>query len=192
MGSKTLKAHYDYYLIIFNITIPGKGLLLNSQYLQQLQYLYEKMLQLHPNGLSLVHQATHQAAMVLQQQILELNKDLKFPKAEPKHHDRQQTRAWYPRFKRGVDISFDGNAMINSLFSGIYSIFYLHSISEVRKGLRNQAKRLNKLSQFTVDYARKTNSLLHQLADQVNNLENQFQAVTTDLKFIILDLYVLI
>ena len=114
--------------------------------------------------------------MVLMQQILELQKDLKFPRPDPKDHDRQRTRSWFPRSKRGVDIAIDGNAMINSFFSGIDSIFHLHSNNEVRKGLRNQTKRLDKLSQFTVTYARKTTSLLQHLASQVNDLETQFQA----------------
>ena len=72
MGSKTLQAYYDYYLTMFKVSIPSQDLKLDNGYLQHLQNLYEETLKLYPNDLSPVHQATHQAAMVLQQQILEL------------------------------------------------------------------------------------------------------------------------
>ena len=88
------------------------------------------------------------------------------------------------RAKRGLDVKIDRNAMIQSLFNGVFSIFQFHSISELRKGFRNQAQKLDKLTLFTFSYARKTNTLLNQLANQVNNLESQFQEVTTDLALI--------
>ena len=60
----------------------------------------------------------------------------------------------------------------------------MHSISGVRKGLCNQTKQIDTLTQFTIKYARKTNSLLHQMANQLNHREQEFQAVTTDLALI--------
>ena len=180
MGHKTLKAHYEYFLTLFNASVPVQNLTPIEDHLQQLLILYQENIDKYPNLLSPAHTATHHAAMVLEQQILELSKDLKFPQPDTQHHDRQHSRAWYSsRTKRELNVNVDANAMIQSFFGGIFSIFHIHSISEVRKGLRNQAKKLDKLSQFTVSYARKTTSLLGQLARQVNNLEEQFQAVTT-------------
>ena len=185
MGHKTLKAHYEYFLTLFNASVPVQNLTPIEDHLQQLLILYQENIDKYPNLLSPAHTATHHAAMVLEQQILELSKDLKFPQPDTQHHDRQHSRAWYSsRTKRELNVNVDANAMIQSFFGGIFSIFHIHSISEVRKGLRNQAKKLDKLSQFTVSYARKTTSLLGQLARQVNNLEEQFQAVTTDLALI--------
>ena len=84
---------------------------------------------------------------MLQQQISELTKDQKFPQPNPKYSDHQQTSEWYTsRFKRELNVNIDANAMVQSFFNGIYSIFHIHSISEICKGLKNQAKRLDKLT----------------------------------------------
>lgn len=187
MGQKTLKAHYEYFLTLFNQTVPKQGSSSKEDHLQTLLSLYLHQIELHPNCdiLSPAHSATHHAAMILEQQILELSRDIKFPHPDPLHQDRQATRAWdLSRVKRELNVNLDANAVVQSFFNGIFSIFHMHSISEVRKGLRNQAKRLDKLTQFTVSYARKTTSLLGHLSVQVNNLESQFQAVTTDLALI--------
>ena len=180
MGYKTLKAHYQYYLTLFNSSVPEQGPKSDQDHLQQLHELYSTQIQLYPSVLSPAHYAAHHAAMILQQQFQELSQDLQFPLLEDKHHDRQQTRKWYSRAKRGLDINIDRNKMIQSFFNGVLFIFQLHSISELCKGLRNQAKKLDSLTQFTFNYARKTTILLLQLANQVNDLESQFQGVTMD------------
>ena len=185
MGQKTLEAHYSYFLTLFNQTVPTRGPSSMEDHLQKLLHLYLHQIDLHPTILSPAHSATHHAAMTLERKILELSKDMKFPHPDPMHQHRQDTRPWdLSRVKRELNVNLDANAVVQTFINGIFSIFHMHSISEVRKGLRNQAKRLDKLSQFTVAYARKTTALLSQLAAQVDNLESQFQAVTTDLALI--------
>lgn len=100
MGYKTLKAHYEYYLTLFNSSLPQQAFTSDYDHLQQLQELYSNRIQLYPNVLSPVHYAAHHAAMVLQQQVQELSKDLQFPQPEPNYHDRQQTRKWYSKTKQ--------------------------------------------------------------------------------------------
>ena len=186
MGHKTLFAHYQYFLTLFNQSVPQQAnSTTDEEYLQTLLALYQHNWELYPNLLSPAHAATQQAAEVLQQQISELSKDQKFPQPNLEYSDHQQTSAWYSsRFKRELNVNIDANAMVQSFFNGIYSIFHIHFINELRKGLRCQAKQLNKLTQFTVTYARQTSNLLGQLSKQVSHLEDLFKVVTTDLALI--------
>ena len=187
MGHKTLFAHYKYFLTLYNQSVPEQASASDEDYLKTLQALYQYNWELYPHLLSPAHAATQQAAEMLQQQINELTKDQKFPQPNPEYSDHHQTHAWYKsKAKREVNVNIDANAMIKSFWDGIYSIFHIHSLSEVRKGLKNQAKQLDHLSQFTVSYAKQTSSLLDDLATQLSQLEYLFQAVTTDLALIMI------
>ena len=187
MGHKTLFAHYQYFLTLYNQSVPQQAGATNEDYLKTLQALYQYNWELYPNLLSPAHAATQQAAEMLQQQIDELTNDQKFPQSNLEYSDHQQTHSWYKsKVKREINVNLDANAMVKSFFDGIYSIFHIHSLSEVRKGLKFQAKQLDQLSQFTVSYAKQTSSLLDKLTTQLSQLEYLFQAVTTDLALIMI------
>ena len=48
MGYKTLKAHNEYYLTLFNSSLPQQAFTSDEDHLQQLQELYSNQIQLYP------------------------------------------------------------------------------------------------------------------------------------------------
>lgn len=171
MAEEALYHHKKYYVLL---ELGEKWHYRN----QSIEDIYSILLSVRPWKKPL-HYALDAMANQVQQRINSLNNDLSLKSTEHdffhqnlQDHLFQDSQAsdskWFqPRGKRDININIDPAQIISNFFSGVAHIFHMHSINDVRNGLKNLDKQVRSLSDFTKKFATETASLISRLEKQI-------------------------
>ena len=153
MAEEALYHHKKYYVLL---ELGNKWMQRN----QSVEEIYSILLSARPWKKPL-HYALDAMAEQVQQRINSLNNDLSIKASEHdffhqnlQDHLFQESHVsdnkWFqPRGKREININIDPAQIINQFFSGVAHIFHMHSINDVRNGLKNLDKKVRSLPDFT-------------------------------------------
>ena len=195
MAEEALYHHKKYYVLL---ELGNKWMQRN----QSVEEIYSILLSARPWKKPL-HYALDAMAEQVQQRINSLNNDLSLESTEHDffHQNLQDhlfqdshvsDNKWFqPRGRRDVNINIDPGQIIQNFFNGVAHIFHMHSINDVRNGLKNLDKKVRSLSDFTKKFATETTSLISRLEKRIIRESQATSAALADTAIMSLALSVL-